>query len=143
MHFCFKNSDLSESVTATINYYRCAFQYPEVYARIADKKVLAPVLSIFGTDDKFLSIEAARGTRRYVENLTEDYVDGVGHWVQMEDPKRVNKSMEDFLLFHGPKASSNPVVKSTKEQKSEEKPIKNGGSKKVEDTLVKTGNLKI
>jgi len=48
-----------------------------------------------------MSIEAARGTRRYVENLTEDFVDGVGHWVQIEDPQRVNKSMEDFLLFHG------------------------------------------
>ena len=44
-----------------------------------------PVLSIFGTADKYLSIEAARGTQRYVENLTEDYVDGVGHWVQMEE----------------------------------------------------------
>ena len=128
-------------MTATINYYRCAFQYPEVYARIADKKVLAPVLSIFGTDDKFLSIEAARGTRRYVENLTEDYVDGVGHWVQMEDPKRVNKSMEDFLLFHGPKASSKAIEKTPKEQISEETPVKNGGPKKAEDTPVKIGEI--
>ena len=132
-------------MTATINYYRCAFQYPEVYARIADKKVTAPVLSIFGTDDKFLSIEAARGTRRYVENLTEDFVDGVGHWVQMEDPKRVNKSMEDFLLFHGPKTTSKNSVKTLNvpnmDQKTEVTPIKNGSVKKPEDVTMKIGKL--
>ena len=93
--------DFTESVTATINYYRCALQYPESYEPMVAEKINTPVLSIFGTDDNAMSIEAARGTRRYVENLTEDYVDGVGHWVQIEDPQRVNKSMEDFLLFHG------------------------------------------
>ena len=88
--------DFSESVTGSINYYRAAFQYPEL-GKATEKNVSVPVLSIFGTGDKYLSVESARGTKRYVENLTEKYIDGVGHWVQMEDAKSVNQSMKDYL----------------------------------------------
>jgi len=109
--FAFKDT---KSVSSTINYYRCALQYPDSYEGTIAKKVDTPVLSIFGTDDKAMSIEAARGTRRYVENLTEDYVDGVGHWVQIEDPQRVNKSIEDFLLFHGPTNNGKGHISVTK-----------------------------
>ena len=93
-----KNTDhrISESVTASINYYRAGFQYPEL-GKATEKNVSVPVLSIFGTGDKYLSIESARGTKRYVENLTEKYIDGIGHWVQMEDAKSVNQSMKDYL----------------------------------------------
>ena len=91
---CF--TDFTESVAAAINYYRCAFQHPELSEALL-KKVTVPVLSIFGTADKHLSVEAAKGSRRYVDNLTEDYIDGVGHWVQMEAANRVNKSIEEYL----------------------------------------------
>lgn len=45
-----------------------------------------------------MSVEAAQGTRRYVERLTEEYLDGVGHWVQQEVPDKVNAIIEDYLV---------------------------------------------
>ena len=83
-------------MTASINYYRCLFQYPELSSALL-KKVTVPVLSIFGTADEHLSIEAARGTRRFVDNLSEAYIDGAGHWVIMQAPDRVNNSIEEYL----------------------------------------------
>merc|ERR1711953_443577 len=136
--YAFKDT---KSVTSTINYYRCAIQYPESYSEIIAKKVDTPVLSIFGTEDKAMSIEAARGTRRYVENLTEDYVDAVGHWVQIEDPQRVNKSIEDFLLFHGPKKNGSKFsLKKLKNRRASQENLDNAGlengSKKIQDTTI-------
>ena len=86
---------ISASVTAAINYYRCAFQYPAEYFK---EPIKVPVLSIFGTADKYLSVASAKGTQRYVETLRQEFLEGVGHWVQMESPDQVNKIMSDYLL---------------------------------------------
>ena len=85
-----------EAVTASINYYRCAFQYPES-SRALQKPVNVPVKQIFGTGDKYLSMESARGTKKFVKNLEETYIDGVGHWVQMEAANKVNQAIENYL----------------------------------------------
>lgn len=83
-------------MTAAVNYYRCALQRPQRgFGRGGRVKV--PVLSIFGTGDKYLSVEAALGTRNYVDNLTEEFIDGASHWVQMECPTVVNQKIEGFL----------------------------------------------
>ena len=86
---------ISASVTAAINYYRCAFQYPAKYFK---EPIKVPVLSIFGTADKYLSVAAAEGTQKYVKTLKQEFLDGIGHWVQMEDPDKVNRIMRDYLL---------------------------------------------
>lgn len=85
-------------MTAAVNYYRCALQRPPAKAKVGRVKV--PVLSIFGTGDKYLSVEAALGTRNYVDDLTEDFIDGASHWVQMECPAVVNQKIEQFLKVH-------------------------------------------
>jgi len=88
------------SVTSAINYYRCAMQYPADSAGYYKDKdpIKVPVLSIFGTADKYLSVASAKGTQRYVETLRQEFLEGVGHWVQMESPDQVNKIMSDYLL---------------------------------------------
>ena len=56
------------TLTAAINYYRNALQYadPKVSAkRLNGLKV--PVLSIFGTGDKYLSVAAAKGSRKFIK----------------------------------------------------------------------------
>ena len=63
-----------------------------------DGPIKVPVLSIFGTADKYLSVASAKGTQRYVETLRQEFLEGVGHWVQMESPDQVNKIMSDYLL---------------------------------------------
>ena len=57
-----------ETVTAAINYYRHTVQFGDREAnnkRVHDLKV--PVLSIFGTGDKYLSVASAKGGRKFVK----------------------------------------------------------------------------
>ena len=63
---------ISESVTAAINYYRCSFQYPEVTKQINAKIPDVPVVSIFGTADKALSVDSAKGTKDFVTNFKQN-----------------------------------------------------------------------
>ena len=61
--------DLSAAtVTAAINYYRHTVQFGDP---AKDKKRLdglkVPVLSIFGTGDKYLSVAAAKGSRKFIK----------------------------------------------------------------------------
>ena len=56
------------------------------------------MFSIFGTADKYLSVEAARGSRDYVTNFSEVFVDGASHFVHVEKPKHVNTIMEEILI---------------------------------------------
>ena len=72
-------------------------QYPERAGYFKDP-IKVPTLSIFGAADKYLSVESAKGTGRYVETLRQEFLEGIGHWVQMESPDRVNRIMRDYLL---------------------------------------------
>ena len=88
---------ISESVTAAINYYRCSFQYPELTKHINAKIPDVPVVSIFGTADKALSVDSAKGTKDFVTNFKQIFLDGVGHWSQQERPDLVNEAIENNL----------------------------------------------
>lgn len=59
--------------------------------------IKVPVLSIFGTGDNYLSVSAAKASRHFVENLTEEYIEGAGHWVQVEAAEKVNKAIKVFF----------------------------------------------
>ena len=55
-------------MTATINYYRNTVQFGDrdkSSKLVNDLKV--PVLSIFGTGDKYLSVASAKGGRKFVK----------------------------------------------------------------------------
>ena len=61
--------DLSTAtVTAAINYYRHTVQFGDP---AKDEKRLdglkVPVLSIFGTGDKYLSVASAKGSRKFIK----------------------------------------------------------------------------
>ena len=85
-------------MTAAINYYRCAMQYPASGLTYFKDPIKVPVLSIFGTADKYLSVASAEGTKKYVKTLKQEFLEGVGHWVQMENPDKVNRIMREYLL---------------------------------------------
>lgn len=38
-----------------------------------------------------------RGTERYVESLRVEVLRGCSHWVQQDQPERVNELMREFL----------------------------------------------
>ena len=56
-----------------------------------------PVLQIWGTEDVALDLDTARRTKKYVTHLEERYLEGVSHWVQMEEPNKVNEAIEQYL----------------------------------------------
>ena len=85
---------LSASITAAVNYYRCAIQYPNIGSNM---DISVPVVSIFGTGDKYLSVEAAKGSKDFIKDFTLKFLDDVGHWSHMERPDLVNHEMEEAL----------------------------------------------
>ena len=54
-------------------------------------------LQIFGTGDKYLTLRAAEDSAKYVQDHQLQLMDGVSHWVQQEEPERVNAIIADFL----------------------------------------------
>ena len=85
-------------MTSTINYYRAAFQYGDAAdEKYYKQKLTVPTLSIFGTADKYLSVDSAKGSAKFIENFKQEFIEGAGHWVQQEVPEKVNKIMDNYL----------------------------------------------
>ncbi len=83
------------ALTAMVNYYRNIFR-TDMMRR--DWPTLSiPTLMIWGEDDTALGVELTHGTERYVEDLTLQYLPNCSHWVQQDQPERVNEYMRDFL----------------------------------------------
>ena len=56
-----------------------------------------PVLQIWGTEDVALDVSTARRTKQYVKHFEEHFIEGASHWVQMEEPNKVNEAIEKYL----------------------------------------------
>jgi len=84
-----------------INYYRAVLTNKGMeFSRTIRPKLSSievRTLHIFGTGDKYLGLEAAQKSCKYVKNYQLELLEGVSHWVQQEEPDRVNKIMETFL----------------------------------------------
>ena len=86
-----------------MNLYRASFTQktikfwaqPETRSKIRNIRVRT--LQIFGTADKYLAVRAAQDSAQYVRDHRLELLPGVSHWVQQEQPERVNSIMEDFL----------------------------------------------
>lgn len=92
---CLHHSDqITGSFAGPLNYYRHILQYGSPNQ---DRIRRVPVLQIWGTADSALDIACAKGTRDFVDNFEEEYLEGVSHWVQMEEPNKVNQAIEKFV----------------------------------------------
>ena len=84
-----------------INYYRAALSNKgrkfSQSIRTKLSSIEVRTLHIFGTADKYLGVEAAQASKKYVKNYQLELLEGVSHWVQQEEPDKVNKIMESFL----------------------------------------------
>lgn len=83
------------ALTAMLNYYRHAFQ-EGLFKRQWDV-LKVPTLMIWGVKDPALGVELTYNTANLVENLRIEYLPDCSHWVQQEQPERVNALMEAFL----------------------------------------------
>ena len=103
-----KNEDIPEVIEAfkytfsppgaftyPLNYYRNIIQFNE--PAVHWKKITVPVLSIFGTGDKALSVSAAKGGADFVEKFETVLLDGVSHWSPEEAPDDINLHIDNHL----------------------------------------------
>lgn len=78
-----------QGLNGGINWYRAALRHPRP---LPDPVPLikAPTLMIWGEDDAFLGKDLTYGTEEYVHDLALHYLPGTSHWVQQEEPDKVN-----------------------------------------------------
>lgn len=84
------------ALTAAINYYRAALLRGRVRGPVR-RIIEAPVLVIWGNQDRYLGRELAEPDRELVPNLRVERIPDAGHWVHLEQPESVNSLLLDFL----------------------------------------------
>lgn len=87
------------ALTAGLNWYRANMQ-PERLAgpRPPLPPVQAPTLGIFSTGDLYLTEEAMQRSAQAVTGPWRyEHIEGVGHWIPVEAPERLNALLLDFL----------------------------------------------
>jgi pimeloyl-ACP methyl ester carboxylesterase len=93
--------DDPSALAAGLNWYRA--NLPPQSLPGTDEPRLPPVqvetLGLFGADDPYLSERAMIASEAYVAPGRWRYerLDGAGHWLQLEQPERVNELLLDFL----------------------------------------------
>jgi pimeloyl-ACP methyl ester carboxylesterase len=88
------------ALTAAINYYRANMNPATLFSErtIAFPKIKSPTLVIWGEKDAALSKDLIADTDEFVDApYSIKYLPNCGHWVQLEEPKLVNKYILEFL----------------------------------------------
>jgi epoxide hydrolase 4 len=100
----FRDEDLDEyrrawsepgALRAMIHWYRAALRHPP--AAPADPRVRVPTLLIWGMRDRFASPKLVDASLSYCDDARVERIDAATHWVQHEEPDRVNRLLIDFL----------------------------------------------
>ena len=79
--------------SCALNFYRA--QSDILYDNL--QKISAPVYSIFGTGDNYISVAAVSGCQDFCEDYEEVFLEGVKHFSHIEDHQRVNKLISAHL----------------------------------------------
>lgn len=85
------------AATASLNYYRQLFRRPPSPSTGKNPYVRVPTLLIWGEQDRALGIELTMGLEQWVDDLQIRRIPDSGHWVQQEQPEKVNQYMLEFL----------------------------------------------
>ncbi len=83
------------AMTGMINWYRAAFRVKP--SRVDSVRVQAPTLIIWGVQDQFLGEEMAQPSVEYCNDGRLERIEDATHWVQHDEPERVNHLLLDFL----------------------------------------------
>ena len=99
----FNESDMKEyikawsksgALTGMLNWYRAL---PLGMKHTNQKKIEVPVKIIWGEKDRFLSKELAKESLKFTDGEPVFWINGAGHWVNLEEPEIVNKEILNFL----------------------------------------------
>lgn len=84
-----------QAIKSMINWYRALARHP---LNLADPIVRKPMLLIWGAQDTALGRELARpSVEQYCLNGEVVFIEEATHWVQHDEPERVNKLIARFL----------------------------------------------
>lgn len=83
------------ALTAMLNWYRAGLRARP--SRPPSPRVTVPTLLIWGTKDRFLGEELAQPSIDKCDHGRLARIEGATHWIQHEEPERVNALIGDFL----------------------------------------------
>ena len=83
------------AMTAMINWYRAVRRTPPKSP--PDRRVSTPTLIIWGVHDDYIIPEAAQMSLDFCDNARLEYIESATHWVQHDEPERVNRLIVEFL----------------------------------------------
>ncbi|MCC6420523.1 MAG: alpha/beta hydrolase [Gemmataceae bacterium] len=96
----FLNAWRRQGLGGGIDWYRAAVRHPRPLPKPVPP-VVAPTVLIWGEDDVALGKELTYGTAEYVPDLAVHYLPNTSHWVQQEEPERVNEILCEHLARAG------------------------------------------
>jgi epoxide hydrolase 4 len=86
------------ALTAMLNWYRAALFRPSQFALDPeDSRVKVPALLILGKNDQFVGQAMARESLHYCDDGHLEMLETATHWVQHEEPVRVNTLLSQFF----------------------------------------------
>ena len=85
------------AIRAAISYYRQLFRHLPFSVKSKGVQIQAPTLLIWGERDIALGIELTTGLERWVNDIQIKRIPDSGHWVQQEQPEKVNQFLLDFF----------------------------------------------
>ena len=100
----FSDSDMAQyrkawgqpgAITAMINYYRAIFRHRP--ASSSSQRIQTPTLIIWGAQDAFIGREYAEESLAMCDSGKLVILEEATHWVQHEEPARVNELILEFL----------------------------------------------
>ncbi len=83
------------AMTAMINWYRAMFQARP--KSLMDVRIHVPTLMIWGAQDQFLGREMAQPSIDLCDEGRLEFIETATHWIQHEEPERVNQLIGAFL----------------------------------------------
>ncbi len=84
----------TDGLRTMIHWYRAIGQKP---SRMGNPRVRVPLLMIWGARDRFLGRELAQPSIDLCDDGRLAFIEEASHWVQHEEPARVNALLQEFL----------------------------------------------
>jgi len=83
------------AVSSMINWYRALFRFPP--GRLDSPRITVPTLLIWGRHDVALGVAMAQPSVDLCDDGCLALLDDASHWVQNDEPDRVNALIGEFL----------------------------------------------
>nr|XP_009861776.1 epoxide hydrolase 1 [Ciona intestinalis] len=90
---------IGNNISGPLNYYRAINPiYRGFGLKAKTRKVVHPVLLIWGDQDAALGKELAELAKGGATDITVAMIPGASHWVNQDEPEKVHEQMEKFLM---------------------------------------------